>query len=54
MTPVLNFIKSTLENVVSTISTIFILIFTYIFFKRLEIENNDLNDNIQETKKIEL
>ena len=38
--PILNFIKSTLENVVSTISIIFILIFTYILFKRLEIENN--------------
>ena len=52
--PVLNFIKSTLENVVSTISTIFILIFTYIFFKRLEVENNDLNGDIEESKKIEL
>jgi len=45
----MNFIKNTLENVVSTISTIFILTFTYIFFKRLEIENNPeiMNEKIE-------
>ena len=38
--PIINFIKSILENVINIIWTVFLLIFTYIFFKRLEIENN--------------
>jgi len=37
--PVTNFILNTLENIISTISIVFILIFTYFLFKRLEIED---------------
>jgi hypothetical protein len=37
--PITNFILNALENIVSTISVVFILIFTYILFKRLEIED---------------
>ena len=44
-----------LSDIIATISSVFLLIFTYIFFKRLEIENNpetEKEENIQE--KIEL
>lgn len=37
--PTVNLITSILENIVNTIWNVFILIFTYILFKRLEIEN---------------
>ena len=38
--PITNFILNSIDTFINTISTVFILIFTYILFKRLEIENS--------------
>ena len=49
--PITNLILNSIETFIKTISTVFILIFTYILFKRLEIENNT---EIVKEEKIEL
>ena len=49
--PITNFILNSIETFIDTISTVFILIFTYILFKRLEIEDSP---EILKKEKIEL
>ncbi|MDQ7009192.1 MAG: hypothetical protein Q9M94_02780 [Candidatus Gracilibacteria bacterium] len=50
--PITNFIKNTLDNIISTSIIVFTLIFSYILFKRLEIE--DTIAESKEEKNIEL
>ncbi len=47
-----NIISNTLKAIINNIGTVFMIIFTYVFFKRLEDENSNLSENImnKETK----
>lgn len=45
---------NTIDNILNTISSVFILTFTYLFYKRLEGEKNGINKDFFEEKKIEL
>ncbi len=43
--PIANIITNTLQWAVKTTFSIFLIVFTYILFKRLEIENNEINNS---------